>query len=315
MDIKNVSNIPNIPNQQNIINTTNTRNTRNTTNIPNIINQKYKIIEKIGQGTFGTIYKGQNIRTSEQIAIKVEPIENQTKLIKNESIIYNYLKNINGIPSVKWFGKDEINYYMVIDLLGHSLKTIKDYKKVFSLKATFQLGIQIVNLLKSIHEKGLIHRDIKPDNFLFGLAERKTQIFMIDFGLCKSFLNNDRTHIDMKKNQNLIGSQTYASINAHNYDELSRRDDLESVCYMLIYFVLGKLDWQNINTNINNKNTNTNVIIKQIKENITNIDKNDKQIPLNLITILQYTRTLKFKEEPDYDYIIDMLTVEINDLS
>jgi len=281
--------------------------------MPNIINHKYKVIEKIGEGTFGTIYKGENVRTNEQVAIKVEPIANQTKLIKNESIIYNYLKNINGIPSVKWFGKDEINYYMVIDLLGHSLQTIKEHKRVFSLKATFQIGIQIVNLLKSIHEKGLIHRDIKPDNFLFGLGERKTQIYMIDFGLCKSFLNNDRTHIDMKKSQNLIGSQTYASINAHNYDELSRRDDLESACYMLIYFVLGKLAWNNLNTNTKT-NTNANIIIKQMKENIINADK-DKQVPVILMNILQYVRSLTFKEEPDYIYIIDILTVEINNLS
>ena len=90
-----------------------------------IINKKYKIINKIGEGSFGLIYKGQNIRTNEYVAIKIEPIENELKLLKNESQIYQYLNNNEGIPNVKWFGKDNINYYMVINLLGHSLQTIK----------------------------------------------------------------------------------------------------------------------------------------------------------------------------------------------
>ena len=90
--------------------------------INKIINNKYKILERIGEGAFGSIYKGQNIRTLELVAIKIEPIGNETKLLKNESIVYQYLNNIDGIPSVKWFGKDEDNYYMVIHLLGDSLQ-------------------------------------------------------------------------------------------------------------------------------------------------------------------------------------------------
>ena len=91
-----------------------------------IINNKYKLINKIGCGSFGSIYKGQNIRTKEYVAIKVESIINETKLLKNESKVYQYLNNTIGIPSIKWFGKDENNYYMVIDLLGFSLEQIKD---------------------------------------------------------------------------------------------------------------------------------------------------------------------------------------------
>lgn len=269
-----------------------------------LINNKYKIIEKIGEGAFGSIYKGENIRTHEYVAIKIEPITNQTKLIKNESIIYHYLSNMHGIPTVKWYGKDHINYYMVINLLGNSLQKIKNKITVFSLKATMQLAIQIINLLKSIHEKGLIHRDIKPDNFLFGLNERKAQIYIIDFGFCKSFLNNDK-HIDMKKTQNLIGSLTYASVNAHNYDELSRRDDIESLCYMLIYFISGRLEWQSMNTNTNTK-------IKQMKLNLTkNFDKS--VIPLSIINVLKYVRTLSFSDTPDYKYIADMFANEMAD--
>ena len=158
-----------------------------------LINKKYKIIEKIGEGAFGLIYKGENVRTRELVAIKVEPIENDMKLLKNESVIYQYLNNVEGVPIVKWFGKDETNYYMVLNLLGESLQSIKNIS-TFSLGSVLQIGIQIIILLKTIHDKGLVHRDIKPDNFLFGLGTVTNKLHLIDFGLAKRF-NYDGKHI------------------------------------------------------------------------------------------------------------------------
>ena len=108
-----------------------------------------------------------------------------------------------------------------------------------------------MELLKTIHEKGLVHRDIKPDNFLVGLNGDNKRIFIIDFGFCKSYLSDGVNHIPQKKTHNLIGSQTYASINAHNLIELTRRDDLESLGYMLMYFYSGFLPWQLDKTNEN----------------------------------------------------------------
>ena len=142
-----------------------------------LINKKYKIIEKIGEGAFGLIYKGENVRTREMVAIKVEPIEKEMKLLKNESIIYQYLNDVQGVPFVKWFGKDEKNYYMVLNLLGESLQTIKN-DSTFSLMTTLQIGIQVLLLVKTIHDKGLVHRDIKPDNFLLGLNNQRKRIYM-----------------------------------------------------------------------------------------------------------------------------------------
>lgn len=257
----------------------------------NLINNKYKIIEKLGAGCFGEIYKGENIRTDEKVAIKVEPISNNLKLLKNESVIYQYLVGTTGIPNVKWFGKDTTNYYMVLNLLGDSLQTLINNKKVFTLKLVLQLGLQIIFTLKSIHEKDLVHRDIKPDNFLLG---NKKQIYIIDFGFCKSLANIT----NVKKTTGLIGSLTYASLNAHNYTELSYRDDLESLGYMLIYFYQGFLDWQ--------KTADIKLII-QMKQQVVDNEK----IPIVLRDFLRSVRTLGFKEMPDYNTLISLLKREL----
>ena len=270
----------------------------------NLINNKYKIIEKIGEGCFGSIYKGKNIRTNEEVAIKVESIDNDMKLLKNESIIYQYLSNTNGVPSIKWYGRDEENYYMVINLLGKSLQEIKNKHTIFSLKTTIQIGIKIISLLETIHEKGLLHRDVKPDNFLFALNNNK-EIYIIDFGFCRSFINHETNkHISIKKTNNLIGTQTYASINAHDYIELSRRDDMESLFYMLIYFCCGTLEWQNVNIETNNT-LDKNHFIKQIK--LKMIEKPNKNIPLILIKCIKLVRLLAFEEKPCYSEYIKIL--------
>lgn len=270
-----------------------------------LINNKYKIINKIGQGSFGCIYKGQNIRTKEYVAIKVETINSETKLLKNESVIYHYLNNTQGIPCVKWFGKDENNYYMVINLLGNSLQTIKEKLFSFSLNLVLELGIKIVTLLETIHEKGLIHRDIKPDNFLLGINNEIKDIYLIDFGFCKSYIKNNK-HIEEKKINNLIGSKTYISINGHNYTELSRRDDLESLGYMLIYFYLGYLSWQQI-SEITDK-VEINEKIKYLKKKTIDTEG----LPSVLINFLKYSISLEFEETPNYYLIIDSFKKEID---
>lgn len=264
-----------------------------------IINKKYKLLDKIGEGSFGSIYKAHNIRTEEYVAIKVEPIENATKLLKNESTIYHYLNNVPRIPTVKWYGKDECNYYMVINLLGKSLQDFKNKHYIFPLKLVLQIGIQLIELLQKIHEKGLIHRDIKPDNFLFGLNDESKNLHIIDFGFCKSFIQDDK-HMPLKKTHNLIGSHTYASINAHKFIELSRRDDIESLGYMLIYFYLGSLPWQDI-SELSVKNENIHETIINLKTKFLETST----VPTVLINYMKYVRNLGFEEKPNYTLLID----------
>ena len=257
----------------------------------NLINNKYKIIEKLGAGCFGEIYKGENVRTQEYVAIKVESIANNLKMLKNESVVYQYLAGLQGVPNVKWFGKDNVNYYMVLNLLGNSLQNVLISKKSFSLKLVLQIGLQIIFILKTIHDKGLVHRDIKPDNFLLGNENNKKQIYIIDFGFCKSVTN-------MKTTTGIIGSLTYASLNAHNYTELSYRDDLESLGYMLIYFYQGNLDWQ--------KTEDIKMLI-QMKQQVVDNEK----IPIVLRDYLKRVRLLDFKEMPDYNSLINLLKREV----
>ncbi len=261
-----------------------------------IIGNKYKIISKIGEGSFGLIYKGQNIRTSELVAIKMESVVSDTKLLKNESIIYQYLNGLQGVPFVKWFGKDEKYYYMVINLLGDSLQTIKNQKQQFSLKLTLQIGFQALNLLKSIHEKGLVHRDIKPDNFLIGLNDKIKTLYIIDFWFCKTF------SVEQKEStmSGLIGSPMYASINAHKLIDLTRRDDLESLGYMLAYFYLGSLEWQSIDSLKDNQYI-------YLKEQIIY----NKDLPEVLINYIKYVRNLDFGEKPNYSLLIDNFKKDI----
>ncbi len=269
-----------------------------------LIGNKYILLELIGSGSFGSIYKGENVRTKEKVAIKVEPVKNETRLLKNETIIYNRLSNKPGIPDIKWYGKDDENYYMVLNLLGESLESLKERKGSFSLKTTLQMGINILDLLLTIHEAGLIHRDVKPDNFLLSLNDTNKTINIIDFGLCKRYINNE-THIEFKNTSSLIGTPTYASINAHNLLELSRRDDLESLGYMLIYFNLGKLEWQNPDIH---EHTN----IKELKEKL--IYNTDNKIPSVLIEYMKIVRTIEFEESPNYQMLFDLFKNEINNL-
>jgi len=271
-----------------------------------IIAKKYILLEQIGKGMFGWVYKGQNRRTKELVAIKVEPIVNETKLLKNEAKIYQYLNHLmTEIPSIKWFGRDEYNYYMVIDLLGESLESIKCKRQRLSLKFTLKIGIQVLKILQNIHSCGLVHRDIKPENFLFGVGEKSNQIYIIDFGFCKVYEHNG-IHIEDDRVNGLIGSPDYASINAHNYCQVSRKDDIESLCYMLIYLYMGKLDWQ-VDTLSNNDELMNKEILKYKKQVI-----NNNNIPNVFVECLRIIEGVKFKDEPDYSLLISKFVNEIS---
>jgi len=227
-----------------------------------VINNKYEILNKLGNGSFGSIYKAVNIHKSEFVAIKVERINSPFKMLKNESYVYNHLGTLSCIPAIKWFGHDEQNYYMVVQLLGPSLKDVLINNGAFSKHSSLTIAVHILSIIQYIHSKGFIHRDIKLDNFLFKNTSNFNMLYVIDFGLC--------THIPRNKTPNktteLIGSPLYASLNAHNKIELHMRDDIISLFYMTCHLELGTLPWLNDNqmNDIIEKKKNLNGLMNSI---------------------------------------------------
>jgi len=269
-----------------------------------IVGNKYKIIKQIGSGSFGDIFEGVNMRTSEKVAIKMEAISNQLKLLKHESNIYRILSNVDGIPKIKWYGKDDVYYYMVIDLFGKSLQDLLDKTKKMSLKLVLQIGINILTILMKIHDSGFIHRDIKPENFLLTL-NNPTKVFLIDFGISKPYIINNK-HIVCKMTHQFIGTPNFASINTHNFYEQSRRDDLEALAYMLIYFYFGELEWTDTKISFLDKEEENNFVKNKKKELI-----NNENVPGVLMDYYKNVVNLEFDENPDYKQLINNFTNEL----
>ena len=228
----------------------------NAADIDKMIVNKYKFIRPLGKGSYGYIYQGEHIRTGEPVAIKVEPVSENSGLVKHETKIYQYLNMTSqkipdsGIACVKWFGRDESNYYMVLEMLGESLETIKERRGNFSLPTVLQIGIQVLQRLRFLHEAGLVHRDVKPGNFLLGRSDKSRLIYLIDFGFCKRY-DQGETRVKVKRTA-IIGTPNFISVNVHELNEPERKDDLESLVYMLLYFYLGKLPWEKTNMSLEN---------------------------------------------------------------
>jgi serine/threonine protein kinase len=251
---------------------------------------KYKLLEKLSQGSFGKVFKAENIRTGEIVAIKTEVKSKEQKSLKMEAKIYQYLANTDGIPQLKWFGATNNVNYLVTNLLEHSVTSlIKKYGRL-SIKTVLLLGIQMIERLEILHGHYLIHRDIKPDNFMINISDKTNKVFLIDFGFCKRY-NYEGNHIEFKMNKTLIGTPNYVSLNVHKGCEPSRRDDLESCLYVMIYMLFGKF----FSINIEEQDPLKILVLK--KEQLTNI-------PRFLTIAINYVRTLRFEEEPDYKYII-----------
>lgn len=203
------------------------------------IANKYEIIENIGEGTFGKVFKGKNVRSNEEIAIKIQhkDIEN---VLKHEAKIYKYLRDISGIPNIRSYGTDHGFNYLVLDLLGPSLYDLK-----IKPKKTIEYMIEAINIIDFVHNKGIIHRDIKPDNFLLSNTDN-CRLYLIDFGLSKFYLTLEKKHMEERKDRKLIGTAKFSSLNVQNGIEASRRDDLESLCYSFIVIFGKELPWSKI---------------------------------------------------------------------
>lgn len=261
-----------------------------------MIANKYKLIEKINEGSFGSVFKAENIRTKEMVAIKFENKSEELKSLKNEAKIYQYLGKLYGFPQIKTFGTTCNVNYLVMDLLGDSLVSLITYHKDLSLNTVLVLGIQIIQRIQSLHHKCLLHRDIKPSNFVFGNENNTNKLFLIDLGFSKRYDYNGK-HIEQKNIRHIVGSINFVSLNIHNYIEPSRRDDIESCIYVILTMLLGNLEWFN-ETDINK--------IAVLKKNLLEVDK----VPAFIKNMLNYIRSINFNEKPNYDYIINLMKQE-----
>ncbi|KAJ5670304.1 Casein kinase I [Penicillium maclennaniae] len=265
----------------------------------NVVGVHYRVGKKIGEGSFGVIFEGTNLLNNQQVAIKFEPRKSDAPQLRDEYRTYKILVGCPGIPNVYYFGQEGLHNILVIDLLGPSLEDLFDHcNRRFSTKTVVMVAKQMLSRVQTIHEKNLIYRDIKPDNFLIGRPSTKAAnvIHVVDFGMAKQYRDpKTKQHIPYRERKSLSGTARYMSINTHLGREQSRRDDLEA---------LGGLPWQGLKAATNKQKYEK---IGEKKQTTAIKDLCDGY-PEEFNKYLSYVRNLGFEDTPDYDYLRDILT-------
>ncbi|KAJ3201650.1 casein kinase I, partial [Clydaea vesicula] len=298
------------------------RQSKSSSAFPNIVGNHYRVGKKIGEGSFGVIYEGSSLITHSPCAIKFESRKCDAPQLSNEYRTYKLLAGIPGVPAVHYFGQDGLHNILCIDLLGQNLESMFDLcGRKFSIKTVAMVAKRMLTLIQSVHEKNLIYRDIKPDNFLIGRTPRSnelhysidfianhspnnphptSQVFIVDFGMAKQYRDpNTKVHIPYREKKSLSGTARYMSINTHLGREQSRRDDLESLGHVFMYFLRGSLPWQGLKAATNKQKYEK---IGEKKQS-TSVRELSDGFPEEFGQYLLYARNLKFDEQPDYDYL------------
>lgn len=271
----------------------------------NLIIDKYIILETVGKGAFGEVYKATRLKDDLDVAMKIEKKTAKLARLIPEYRIYKKLISRgckHGIPKIYELIQTVDYNILTMELLGVSLEEIFEAaNKKFSISTVLHLGIDIVMLIANVHAAGFIHRDIKPNNFLIGY-QNKHKVYITDFGLSKEYMRNGK-HIVETFNHNVIGTARYSSIRMHLGFEPSRRDDLEAIGYMLMYFLLGKLPWQGVCK----KKDKYDIFEKigQVKLE-TPLEKLCENCPKCFYDYLQYCQNLGFYETPNYKYLVSL---------
>jgi serine/threonine protein kinase len=279
-----------------------------------IVAGKYQLLKKIGAGSFGKIFaakalpltptfgenaeamdvsKNGGVRGDTPFAIKIISTD-YSPLWQNEVMIYEKIKDLKSIPSLYAVGTEGKFNYIVMDLLDQSVEELRiNYGEQFlPLKVVIHLGLQMLNIVEQIHARGIIHRDLKPANFLLkSNAQQISELYLIDFGLAHSFLDEKSRHRAIKTNEPIVGTTRYMSVNVHQGLTASRRDDLESLGYILLFLYQGKLSWQKQSAIVDIK--------QQFNWTVDTLGE--------LVLFILYCRNLGFADKPNYTYLRGLL--------
>ena len=297
--------------------------------------------DKIGSGSFGEVLYGIHRTTNKEVAVKILNSDTSQDNINKEIKFTQKLQGCPGFPILYYYGLYDKKNIIVESLLGPSLdKLFKFCGRVFPLKTVCLIGLEMIKRLETMHEKGILHRDLKPNNLAWGNFNSSynyistnnninnnifnykintyekldiNTIYLIDFGLSCCYWDNYTTQRHYKPGDglNFVGTLRYASLNSHKGIRQSRRDDLESMIYILIYFLKGKLPWQDVKAK--NKDERYKIIL-QIKSKVT-IESLCKDIPIEFAELLKYVKSLQFDSKPIYNKFIFTFQYLINKLN
>lgn len=268
------------------------------------IEGRFEVMKPIGQGSFGTVYHGRDTETNAAVAIKILKQKGHQSYYRETNMLKK-LMNVEGIPQMLWKGRMDSSDVLILTRCGRDLSMLfEKCRKRFSLGTTLKVGMEMVRLIQRVHDHGILHRDIKPHNFLIGYKERRKDIFIVDFGLAKTYLSSTSPRMHKRRGSGLmpVGTARYASIWTHRGISQSRRDDLESIGFVLIYFLKSKLPWQGLK--INTKREKWSKIAK-VKTG-TPVHELCKGLPYQFKLYVEHCRELKFDEPPNYKYLIEL---------
>ena len=264
-----------------------------------LFNDIYQIDHKISEGSFGTVYIGLNRKNSQKVAIKVEKNNiSMYNALSKEAKLLMKVQGIEGIPQLFYYGQKFVYKVMVLELLGLDLMHFYKRFRHFSLKTVSKIGFNMIRILNEIHNKGVVHRDLKPENITVGFEKNSNLLYLIDFGISKEYLEGGK-HIPYQEGRPFIGTIRFASVAAHRGIELSRKDDLESLGYLLIFFLKGKLPWQFA---AKLTQTDRKKMVANLKEKIK-VEELCQRLPQTFSVYLRYVKNLSFKEIPNYTYL------------
>mmetsp|Transcript_4579 Transcript_4579/g.10757 ORF Transcript_4579/g.10757 Transcript_4579/m.10757 type:complete len:343 (-) Transcript_4579:156-1184(-) len=263
---------------------------------------RFLLSKMLGSGSFGQIYIAKDSEQGDRdVALKLEVKDTKHPQLIYEAKLLKLLQGSPGVAEIFYFGFEEDFAVMAMELMGPSLEDVFNLcKRKLSLKSTLMLADQLLLRIEHFHNRHYIHRDIKPDNFLIGRGQKSNLVYIIDFGLAKKYRNPETlVHGPYRENKNLTGTARYASLNAHLGIEQSRRDDLEAIGFVLVYFLKGSLPWQGIKAE--GKHDKYAAIMEmKIKMTFAELCQG---LPEEFATFLSYARHLAFDEDPDYRYM------------